>query len=506
MVKIIKSVTKSIGRGIRYDPEVKKITSRYPRLFHFIKKRLTPNSKYGLYLTLGTIITLAFIYFFFAIVRDYVGQEKLTQVDLRVINIASQFRIPSVDKLMLFITHLAKGENIAVGVVVVSIIFILKRKWHYFSTLLVSVLGSQVFVWIIKNIIERPRPPLSNALVYNSSYSFPSGHTFAAISFYGLIVFFILQSERNKILKRISFFLGLVLVVWIGLSRIYLGAHWPSDVLASFVAGIAWLTIVITSTKIKLKFNHFPKKSKLKAKTILITSLFLILLWFLFIINFFKNNPLQNYNQAPFPTERTIIEKSEIPEKLFAELPVNSESIDGTVMEPINIIVVANQETLTNSFINSNWYTLDRLSFKSIWKLARALIFKRSYPSTPGLPVFWSTYPNTINFGEPTENNSPHERHHIHFWPTPFKTTDNQDIWVGTAHFDQEIKGKFSPIHRTDPAVDKERDRIKNNLIENNKVTSFEEFQITEPTFGVKQTGNQFFTDGKAYILFLNND
>jgi LssY-like putative type I secretion system component LssY len=175
-------------------------------------------------------------------------------------------------------------------------------------------------------------------------------------------------------------------------------------------------------------------------------------------------------------------------------------------MEPINIIVIADKETLNNSFLNSGWYPLDRLSVKSIWKLANALLFKKPYPSTPSLPVFWSTYPNTINFGKPTESNSPHERHHVHFWPTPFKTIDDQDIWVGTAHFDQEIKGRFSPIHRTNPAVDKERDLIKNDLDKGSKIGYFEEFQITEATFGIKQTGNQFFTDGKAYILSLTDD
>lgn len=506
MVKIIKSITKSIGQGIKHDPEIKKITSRHPKFFRFIKKRLTSNEKYGLYLTLGTIITLFFIYLFFNIVQGYIGQEKLIQIDLRVINLISQFHSPPINSLMLFITHLAKAPNIIFGTTVIALIFILKRNWHYLATLLISVIGAEIFVWIIKNIIDRPRPPLSNALVYESSYSFPSGHTFVAISFYGLLVFFILHSEKNKALKRISFLLGLVLVCWIGLSRVYLGAHWPSDVLASFAAGIAWLTIIITSTKIKLKFNHFPKKPKLKKKTIIRASILLLISWFIFIWIFFKQNPIENKKYLPLLTEKTTISISDIPQKLFAKLPVNSESIDGTKMEPMSLVVIADRETLDSSFTDSNWFILDRLGFKSTWKVINALIFKKPYPQTQALPVFWGTHPNTINFGKPTEKNSPQERHHIHFWPTSFITNDGQDIWVGNSHFDQELKSLFSPIHVTNPAIDKERDLIKNDLVENNKVDYFEEFQLTEATFGTKQTGNQFFTDGKAYILTLNND
>jgi len=153
MVKtIFKSVTKSIGHGIKNDPEVQRLRHRYPRFFNFIKRRLTPKEKYGLYLTIGSLITLFFIYLFFGIVQDYIGQDVLIRADLRIINLISHFRTPFLNQFMLFITYLAKAEVVTVAVIFSLIILFLLRKWSYFINLLVFVLGGELFVWIIKNI------------------------------------------------------------------------------------------------------------------------------------------------------------------------------------------------------------------------------------------------------------------------------------------------------------------------------------------------------------------
>ena len=137
MVKtIFKSVAKSVGHGIKNDPEIQHLRHRYPNLFNFIKKRLTPNEKYGLYLTIGSLFTLFFVWLFFGIVQDYIGQEALIRADLRIINLISHFRTPSLNQLMLFFTYLAKAEIITVAVFFSLIVLFLLRKWSYFKNLL----------------------------------------------------------------------------------------------------------------------------------------------------------------------------------------------------------------------------------------------------------------------------------------------------------------------------------------------------------------------------------
>ena len=506
MVKIIKSVAKSIGQSIKHDPEITRIKNKYPKTFSFLKKRFTKQHKYGLYLTIGIIITLFFVYLFFGILRDYIGQAKLVQFDLRVLNLFSTFRYPTLNHQALFVTYLAKGEVIAIGVIVFSLILILLKNWRFLNALLISVLGGEIFVWIIKNLIDRPRPPLVNALVNETTYSFPSGHTFVSLAFYGLLVYFVIQSEKNKFFKIISFIGGLILILLVGLSRIYLGAHWPSDVLASFVSGAAWLSIIITSLKIKNKFSPLPKFNfQFKKITVLISSFLLILIWLIFIFSFYFTHPLQTKTQTI--KTKTVISTTDISTKLFEKLPKVSESINGTPAEPINIIFVGDKFDLNNAFIKSNWYLLDGPSLKSYTKIITSLITHQAYFTTPGLPVFWDTQPCQFAYGKPTTQNSISSRQHIHFWETDFITEDHQDIWVGTAHFDDQIKKEFGivmPFHTTETRVDNQRENIKNELEKNGFIKKFQKIDLTGLLYGIKKgSGNSFLTDGQAYIIYI---
>lgn len=507
MKKIIKSIIKSTHHGVRNDPEVRKIISKYPHVFQFIKKRLTPNEKYGLYLTIGTLFTLFFVFLFFGIIQDYIGQEALIKTDLRIINLVSQYRKPYLSELMLFITHLAKGEVVTVAVIFSLIILFLLNKWSYFKSLLIFVLGGELFVWIIKNIIDRPRPPLATALVTETSYSFPSGHSFIAIAFYGLITFFIFESLNKKYLKNLTLIFGFILVILIGFSRIYLGAHWPSDVLASYASGLAWLSIIITISHIKRKFH--PKlaiQAKLKHKTIIQIAVLLLVLFFIFTYNFYKNHPLKTKSQVLIP--KTIINPKDINTKLFETLPKISENITGSAAEPINFIIIANKETLDKAFINSGWYLLDPIGVRNTIKIIKSLINKKPYFNTPGLPVFWNTRPNDFGFGKP-DSQKASARQHIHIWETSFITPDDQSIWLGTAHFDEKVKTKFNiimPVHTTEVIVDNQRERLKNELDQNDFIKSFEKIDLTGLTYVTKKSGNKFLTDGQAYILYLKNN
>jgi len=506
MVKFIKSITKSIKHGIKNDPEINKFYNKHPKLCHFFKKRFTADEKYGLYLTFGIIFTLIFIYIFFGITQDYIGQENLIQFDLRVINLLAVLRHSRLNQQMLFITYLAKGEIITIGMLVFCTIFYLHKNWRFLYTLLISVGGSEIFVWIIKNTIDRPRPPLTSALIAESSYSFPSGHTFVAIAFYGLLSYFIIQSEKNKSLKIISFIVSFLLIILIGISRVYLGAHWPSDVFASFAVGAAWISILITSLKIKKKFSPLPKiKVNFSPKIINYFAYSLVLVWAAFIISFYITHPLQPKNIIE--TQKITIETNQIAEKLFEHLPKISESITSLPAEPINIIIVGNQDKINQAFIQSGWYLLDQPSIKGYTKIITSFLGKKFYPQTPGLPVFWATQPNKIGYGKPTDQSFTSSRQHIHLWETNFTDSNGNQIWVGTAHFDEEIQKKFGivmPFHSTELKVDIEREMIKSELEAKGFIQTSETVNLTGLMYGSKKgSGNSFLTDGQAYILYM---
>jgi undecaprenyl-diphosphatase len=501
--KIFKSVAKSVSHGIKNDPEIQRVRHKYPRFFNFIKKRLTPDEKFGLYLTIGSIITFIFIYFFFGILHDYIGQESIIKSDFRLLSIFKLFRTPAVNQVMLFLTYLGRGEIIIAGMIITGIILILLKQRFYLLSLLTSVIGGEIFVSIIKNTIDRPRPSLSDALVIENSFSFPSGHTFTAIAFYGLLTFFIAHNLKKKLARIITYTFGIILILLIGLSRIFLGAHWPSDVLASLVSGIAWLTILVTIASIRKKFN--PKeKIEINRKKIFIISSILIFLWIAFVIIFYKSHPLitppQNTKVAP--TQLNNLDKD-----LFSKINKFSETLVGKQMEPIGIVIASTEDNITNTFISAGWVKADTLNFKSVIHQLKSAILRQPYPEVYGTPSFWDSKINDIAFQKPTTTKSSISfKHHVHFWKTSFVTKDNVPIWVGTAHFDEGLKFYIWLVHSIDPAIDKEKDFIKNEFEKIHKIDSFEEYQVIEPTLGKNQIKDVFFTDGKAYIFKLKDD
>lgn len=506
MFKFLKSILKSAGQGIKNDPEIQKLKNRFPKTIKFIKKRLTPDEKFGLYLTIGTAFTLFFIYIFFGIIQDYLGQDPLIQSDLRIINLAQIFRTPTTNNVMLFITYLGKWEIVFLGTFFICLILFLRRRWYHLWTFIISVGGGEFLVWIIKNLVERPRPPLVNALMPEKSFSFPSGHSFVALSFYGLLSYYLFRLAKSRFLKFLSIFIGLTIILSIGISRVYLGVHWPSDVLASFAVGAAWLSTLITIIEIKKKFNpHQLKTPYLKKKYILSLSIIFSVLWISFIIFYFKTHPLKP--QVEMPKQKIIVSEKNISQDIFKNYPRYSETITGKPMEPINIVIVGTEKELNKSFESSGWFKADQSNLSAYIKLLNALVFRKDYLQAPGTPSFWDTIPNNISFSKPTTEKTFAFKYHVHFWNTPFVTEKQIPIWMGTVHFDKEIKRtKFLlPAHTIDPAVDKQRDFLKNDLEKNQMTTQIDEFQIVEPTLG-KNVIDPFFTDGKAFLIFLKNN
>ena len=503
MLKRTKSILKSAGKGALSDPHIQGFIERHPRLTRFIKNRLTPDERFGLYLTIGVIITGFFVYLFFGVVQDFFGNDPLIQSDLRLINLVQIFRTPQFTNVMLFFTYLGGWPIVFFGLALASVFFFLRKRWRYLFAMLFSVGCGEIFVWVLKNLIKRPRPPLVNALVHEPSYSFPSGHGFVALAFYGLTAYFLIRATKNRPLKILYGLCGFVIVFAIGFSRIYLGVHWPSDVLASYASGAAWLVALITALEIRRKFNHVDRHPYLARKYIVSFGILSFAIWVGFIFYYYQSHPLAV--RAAAAESKIVIAAADIPDDIFRSLPRASETITGQPMEPIDVIIVATSEKLNAAFVSAGWLTPELISPASFWRMVKASILEEPYPTAPGTPSFWNKVPNEISFEQPTAKNSVSERHHLHLWEAPYILDDGREVWFGTAHFDQSLAETvyMIPVHSIDPAIDKERNKVRDDLSASGQVESIREFQIVEPTLGKNQAGSLFFTDGKAYVIFL---
>lgn len=312
MFRLLKSLILSITRGVVNDPEVRKLFQRYPRLVRFLRRRLSPNVAFGLHLTIGGIITLVCVWFFFGVLQEYVGNELLIQADVRIITLVQIFRTPLFNAAMLFVTDMASGQLVFLGWLFTTLILWLRGRWREGGALGAAILGGEAFIALVKYFVARPRPALVNALMHESSFSFPSGHAFVALLFYGLLAYYIFRSVNRWWVKSITVISAAAIVVAVGFSRIYLGVHWPSDVLASYAAGAAWLAVVITALEIQRRFFPPDRKSQVTCRTAVLISGGLVVLWVMVLgywftshLNIAVTKPILGSNQTgdPFFTD-----------------------------------------------------------------------------------------------------------------------------------------------------------------------------------------------------------
>ncbi len=508
MLRFCTSILKSAGRGIMNDPEVRRVVGKYPRLAQFLKRRLTPDERFGLSLTLGFSSALLFILLFFHIVDALADQAVIAQTDVRILNLVQIFRSDWGNQVMLFVTYLGKGETVTLAIVLLSILLVLINRRHHILAFVVSAGGGELFVSLMKHLTHRNRPPIGSALYVESGYSFPSGHTFVAVAFYGLLTYFLMLRFRGKWKKFLIFWVGTVLILAIGYSRIYLGVHWFSDVIGSYALGLAWVSVVITAIEYRKKSRTAEEPPALVSRRVLvIVGTILFALWLAFIIVYFRMHPLPTPS-AEIAEQMTVIPDDAVVDAIFSRYPRQSENLSGVPRQPIDLVIVGSEETLTKALGDAGWLPMDTLSLSTIGKATGAVMRNRAYPQEPGTPAFWNNRPNDLAFEQPTSENTARKRYHIHVWSTSLVVPDGRNVWVANTHFDEGIKltsALIIPTHMIDPAVDKVRDKVRDELVQTGETVLAELFRNVDSMLGQNEVGDSFFTDGKACLIFLKS-
>lgn len=186
------------------------------------------------------IVTICFI-IFVAVLED-VFDNELIKMDTTIFNVIKLTRSDYATSVFKMITAFGSAP-VFITITLLILIFIKNKRVGVMVSLNLLAVGAlnQIF----KYIVQRPRP-IESRLIEESGYSFPSGHSMVSTAFYGLIIYFIFKYVKNKMIRNICCVLLSILVLLIGVSRIYLGVHYTSDVIAGFVFSIAYLIIFIT--------------------------------------------------------------------------------------------------------------------------------------------------------------------------------------------------------------------------------------------------------------------
>ncbi len=233
-----------IARGSEYWLTV---SERYPVATRFVAARFARGHYLGLHLTIGFVMSVAGLWLFAGVTEDVLNHDPLTRVDLAIATWIRGHSTPLGDTIFSAVSLAGSPVAMAAIGIAGATLIALRRNWATLGAWVAAFAGAGALTVLLKIIIRRPRPTGAAAFLHGETFSFPSGHSLGSLVGYGMLAFvlwsFWLQRRKKSGLLALG---TAVLIVSIGVSRLYLGVHYFSDVVAGYAAGMLWLSTCIS--------------------------------------------------------------------------------------------------------------------------------------------------------------------------------------------------------------------------------------------------------------------
>jgi undecaprenyl-diphosphatase len=232
-----------LRRWLRGSAPVVWAQERFPGPVAWLRRRLDPHAPAGLRLTALVIIAVGAVWTLLGLLQDVLAHEELAIFDYRAHAWVVAHRIGWLNPVMLAVTWL--GSNAVLIPVLVAtglVVWRLRRSWRPALDAAVVYAWALLLYSLIKQLVHRHRPPTSDWLGHASGWAFPSGHTTQATAAWG-IVCVLACTGRSKRAKAVLVCVTGVIVLGVAGSRVYLGVHWLTDVLAAMSLGVALLSL-----------------------------------------------------------------------------------------------------------------------------------------------------------------------------------------------------------------------------------------------------------------------
>jgi membrane-associated phospholipid phosphatase len=233
-----------IAANLKHD-----LQHRIHRAYSFVEARLSPEGLFGLYLTIGTVVLIGAVWVFGGISEDLLTGDPLVVVDAFISEWFRSHAYPQFTTGMQFASALASTATVGVLCALMGAALLWKRLWYSLLGLASAVAGGMLLNGLLKNLFDRARPGWADPLMALTDPGFPSGHTMMATIIYGFIAVFLIARITSWRWRFLIAALTVLLVLVVALSRMYLGAHYLSDVMGAMAAGTAWLALCLTAVE-----------------------------------------------------------------------------------------------------------------------------------------------------------------------------------------------------------------------------------------------------------------
>lgn len=197
-----------------------------------------------------------------ASVYESIGEgDGVAGLDRPVLEAVIALRNPVSDQIGTWFTDL--GGPIGMSIIAACITGFLTWRWHSRTPLilmLIAVAGSLSMTTIGKIVVNRARPPLADAVPpYEHSPSFPSGHTLNSTVIAGMVAYLVFRRLAHLLVRILTITVAVLWAAAMGASRVFLGHHWLSDVVAAWLLGLAWLSLIITVHRLAVRRGPQPE-------------------------------------------------------------------------------------------------------------------------------------------------------------------------------------------------------------------------------------------------------
>jgi membrane-associated phospholipid phosphatase len=211
-----------------------------------------PTGKYlGLHFTIGLIISGASLWLFGAITEDVIHQDPLTRFDLSLLNWMRTRATPAGYSIAQAISVLGSPVALTILALGVGALLAARRQWILLTGWVAAFAGGSLLDALLKAVIHRPRPPDAWIFLHHYTWSFPSGHAMVSLIGYGMLAYVLVRLWVHRESAQATVVVGpALLILAIGVSRLYLGVHYFSDVAAGYAAGMLWLSACVSGVEV----------------------------------------------------------------------------------------------------------------------------------------------------------------------------------------------------------------------------------------------------------------
>jgi len=241
------------------DPRFAEFSSHHRRLWRFITSRFAGEEYLALHLLVGFVVSVGVLALFAEVTEDVIHHDPETRLDLALAGWLTRHESIPVHQVAHTLSLIGSPLVMGVVAIVVAAILAVKREWIILSGWIVAFIGGTLLGRFLQLLVVRPRILAGREVLGDSAFTLPTGHAFGSLIGFGLLsyllVIFVVKGKapRTGVIATAA-----VLVVVIGVSRLYLGALYFSDMIGIYASGVVWLAVCISGVEIARTFQERP--------------------------------------------------------------------------------------------------------------------------------------------------------------------------------------------------------------------------------------------------------